>query len=312
MSKIKPLYDNIRLNCTIVSDTHIDIKHPMPWLPKFHLKQAISQSQKSASPVDAFITIGDTTSRGSEINWKLTEECFAGKDPAEKILLAVGNHDTWNDDGYDAALEQYYIHAGNICGVKRSKPYFSAIINGYRLVFLGSERDCGCGAYISDEQIAWLKSEIQAARESGKPVFVFCHQSLNQRHGLPVTWDKDERYDNLSEGGIGDKSDEVAEVLKSGKNVWYFSGHSHMGLGGENLEKEKGYASFDTEDGLELVNFPSLACGNHHGEDLSFGIGMQLEVYDDRVVIRPRNYTKHKWNKKVSIKDGKPYFEKML
>ncbi len=312
MSTIKPLYDNVRLNCTIVSDTHIDINHPFPWLPKHFLKQGIAQAQHSKSRVDAFITIGDTTSRGNETNWGLTEQCFKGRNPADKIILTIGNHDTWNDDGYGAAIKCYYDYTERICGVKRQKPYFTEIINGYHFIFLGSEGESGCGALITDEQLAWFGNEMDKAGESGKPIFVFCHQSLNQRHGLPLTWDADESATDPMEGGIGESSDKVAEILKSYKNVWYFSGHSHMGLGGEQRKKEHGYASFDTEDGLELVNLPSFACGNHHGDDNNFGIGVQLEVYDDKVVLRPRSYFKHCWNKKVIIKDGKPYFEKML
>ena len=69
---------------------------------------------------------------------------------------------------------------------------------------------------------------------------------------------------------------------------------------------------FEEEDGVVLVNLPSLACGNHHGDDRSMGIGVVIEVYEDRVAIRPRNFAHHAMNRKVAIKDGKPYFEKEL
>ena len=120
MSRMKPLYDNIRLNCTIVSDTHIDEKHPQPWLPKWRLKSALRNAQKSEAPVDAFLTVGDTTSRGSDNNWKMTKECF-DKVPnaAKKIILPLGNHDSWNDDGYDAAIKNYKKYYELICKDKR-------------------------------------------------------------------------------------------------------------------------------------------------------------------------------------------------
>ena len=34
-----------------------------------------------------------------------------------------------------------------------------------------------------------------------------------------------------------------------------------------------------------------------------------LEVYDGKVVIRPRNFRKKKMNKKTAIRNGKPYLE---
>ncbi len=313
MSKMKPLYDNIKLNCTIVSDTHIDEKHPFPWLPKWRLRQALADSKNSLSPVDVFLTVGDTTSRGSDNNWKMTKECF-DKIPgaAKKIILTIGNHDGWNDDGFDAAVKNYRKYYELICKDKRDNPYFSYVINGYHMIFLGTDSDSGCEAAISSAQLEWFSDEMKKAGNSGKPVFVFCHQSLNQKHGLPLTWSEDEKYETLSEGGVGEKSEEIEKILKAYKNVYYFSGHSHMGLCGENSFKKNGYASFEKEEMLNLINLPSLACGNHHGECKSFCVGVQLEVYDDKVVIRPRSFKRRQWVKAVSIKDGKPYLEENI
>lgn len=313
MSRMKPLYDGIRLNCTIVSDTHIDEKHPFPWLPPWRLKHALANAKNSKAPVDVFLTVGDTTSRGSDTNWKMTKECF-DKVPnaAKKIILPIGNHDGWNDDGFDAAIKNYCKYFELICGDKREKPYFSYVINGYYMIFIGTDSDSGCEASLSDEQMAWFAAEMEKASESGKPIFVFCHQSLNQKHGLPVTWDEKEDYTNLSDGGIGERSEEIEKILKAYKNVYYFSGHSHMGLCGERSLKEKGFASFEKEDGLNLINLPSLACGNHHGESKAFCVGVQLEVYDDKVVIRPRNMKTHKWIRSVPIRNGKPYLEEKI
>lgn len=159
----------------------------------------------------------------------------------------------------------------------------------------------------------WFESEMEKSGESKMPIFVFCHQSLNQKHGLPRTWDKNEDPDaDLWDGGIGTASDSVEAILKKYKNVYYFSGHSHMGLGGEKIKKKEGYSTFEKEGNLRLVNLPSLSCGNHHGENQSTCISLQLEVYNDRVVIRPRNTRKHKWITDVSIKNGKPYFEENI
>lgn len=313
MKRMTPLYKGIKLNCTIVSDTHIDVKNPLPWLPPFFLKSSLKDAQYSSTPVDAFITVGDTTSRGSKENWKIAGACFARYNPASRILLTLGNHDAWSDGDYEEAIEEYKKNVEIISGQKRDLPYFSEIINGYHLIFLGSDSDAGCEAQISDGQFAWFCREMEAAGKSGKPIFVFCHQSLNQKHGLPRTWDRDDdpNRDPL-DGGIGEKSDVIEAELKKYENVFYFSGHSHMGLGGENCKKANGYASFEQEDGLTLINLPSLSCGNHHGDTHATGIGVQLEVYEDRVLIRPRSFSKHCWNKKIPILNGKPYFEKTI
>ncbi len=307
------LYDNIRLCATIVSDTHIDIKHPVKIVPMYILMASLKAAKKSKA--DAFITVGDTTSAGSPENWALARTCFKKvPDAAEKIILTVGNHDGWNDeDNYEAARDQYFSAYRDICGREISTTYFSEVINGYYFICIGSDSDSGCAAAISDTQMDWFREEMKKAGETGKPIFVFCHQSLNGRHGLPRTWDRNEDPNRpLTDGGIGDRSDEVAEILKGHKNVFYFSGHSHMGLCGEDMLKAEGYSTFENEDGVTLVNLPSLSCGNHHGELQGLGMGLQLEIYDTKVVLRPKNYISGKWIKKLNIKDSKPYYQVSL
>lgn len=309
MSRIKSTYDNALLTAVIVSDTHIDEKHPMPFLPKIRLNRALRDSQKSKTPIDVFLTVGDTTSRGSTANWELSMDCFPKYKPAEKVLLTVGNHDCWHDDGFESASKEYFKYFEKICGEKIERMYYSYIINGYHFIFLGNESEAGCEANISDEQVEWFRYEMKKAGDSGKPVFVFCHQSLNGKHGLPRTWDRDEdpNADPL-DGGIGAKSNEIEAELKKYKNVFYFSGHSHMGLAGENKKKSEGYSSIEDDEGVTLINLPSLACGNHHGELNTFDIGMILEAYDDKVVLRFRNFYRKKDVLAFPLQDGKPIY----
>lgn len=307
------LHDNIRLCATIVSDTHIDVRHPVKIVPMYLLMSALKGAKKSRS--DAFITVGDTTSAGTSANWALARTCF-GKvpDAAGKIILTVGNHDGWNDDdNYESAQAEYFSAYRDICKRKISTTYFSEVINGHYFICIGTDSDSGCAAAISDTQMEWFKAEMEKAGATAKPIFVFCHQSLNGRHGLPRTWDRREAPDRpLDEGGIGARSEEVAEILKKYKNVFYFSGHSHMGLCGEDTLKKEGYSTFENEDGVTLINLPSLSCGNHHGELQGLGIGLQLEIYDTKVVLRPKNYISGKWIKKINIKENRPYYEVKL
>ncbi len=301
----------LKLKVTLAADTHIDFRHPHPEFPMDRLTDAVRNAKRLKS--DAFVVIGDVTSHGIRTNWDLARKCFEKVgDFATRTVLAIGNHDGWgeDDEGYDACFDEYVAACKDIAGDAPEKPYFSVCINGYTLICLGNESDRGCDADISEEQLAWLRAELDTATADGKPVFVFCHQSLNGRHGLPRTWEAEEDPNAApDEGGIGAQSAAVEVILKSYRNVFYFSGHSHMGLCGEATKQEKGYSSFEEEDGLHLINLPSLACGNHCGENNAFGIGMVLLVYDDRVVIRPRDFTNGRYVDTVKIKDGKPYYE---
>jgi len=303
------LYNDIKLCATIVSDTHIDEKHPVKIVPMYILMRALKGSKDSKS--DAFITVGDTTSRGSRKNWDLARSCFKKvPDAAKRIILAIGNHDGWHDNDFDAAINEYYSAYSDICKRDINAPYFSEVINGYYFICIGTDSDSGCEAALSDTQMTWFREEMAKAGKTDNPIFVFCHQSLNQRHGLPRTWDRHEDPNRpLTDGGIGDRSDEIAEILKSYKNVFYFSGHSHMGLCGEDMKEKEGYSTFEEEDGVTLINLPSLSCGNHHGELQGLGIGLQLEIYEDKVILRPKNFISGRFITKLNIKNSKPYYE---
>lgn len=312
MGKIKSLHSEPILTAAIISDVHVDIKNPIKWFPMMMLKFALRDAEKSERPLDCFISVGDTTSRGNETNWDMVKECFdKRKNPAKNIILAVGNHDCWNDKAFEEAKRVFLRYFESICQKKQEKTYFSYDINGCKLIFLGNEDNSGCDAQIFDEQVEWLKSELESADKT-LPILVFCHQSFNQKHGLPATWEKELKDWPINEGGIGERSDEIEAILKQYKNVYYFSGHIHMGFSGENSLKNNGYASFEEDGDLVRVNVPSLSPGNHHGENNSCCTGLIAEVYGDRVVLRPRNFRKRRFITSFPIRNGKPYFEKEI
>lgn len=307
--------DEIKFSATVVTDIHIDTTNENLRFSKFSLKRTLKLTERSK--LDAYITVGDNTSRGSEENWTVMRKCFKTANTKTPKIITVGNHDCYCDidpekgeNEYQKAIARYFSYVEEITGMKQEKIYFSRTIKGYKIISLGNESDAGCEANISNAQIEWLRKELEDGTKDGKPVFVFCHQSLNGRHGLPRTWDRHEDPNRApDEGGVGEKSEEIADVLKSFKNVFYFSGHSHMGLCGEDMKKKEGYSSFEEEDGVHLINLPSLNGRNHHGEIAKKGYGAEIRVYDDKVRIVPRNYITGKYCKDINIKDSKPYYE---
>ena len=72
------------------------------------------------------------------------------------------------------------------------------------------------------------------------------------------------------------------------------SGHSHMGLNGKHTQKKKGYCTIEHDGSLHLFNLPCFMFWNHHGIKWC-GLGLQFEVYDEKVVVRPRSYASRLW-----------------
>ena len=152
--------------------------------------------------------------------------------------------------------------------------------NGYKFIVLGSESDAGVQEDISDEQFAWLESELKNAEEDGNFIFIFNHYPLNN------TW-----ADVWPEGHIGEDSDRLYKLFTQCENrIYYFSGHLHMGL----FEDWRGVI---TDGNITFINVPSFGSENNaiDADIKDVGLGLQVEVYKDHMVIRSRNFAKHEW-----------------
>lgn len=108
---------------------------------------------------------------------------------------------------------------------------------------------------VTPEILSWLDAEMSAAGQ-GKPIFIFKHTPL---YG----------------------SSKARAVLEQYDNVFVFNGHWHTPL------------ALDTRNGVRYVNLPALHGDHSSGEGK--GSGCQMEVYEDRVVLRGRNYIEGKW-----------------
>ncbi|MCR5484369.1 MAG: metallophosphoesterase [Clostridiales bacterium] len=281
--------DNVKLNFSAFSDTHILAKDP---IRMGILGMGLYDIEKASVMPDAVVVAGDITDHGYRDQWESVKDTFAKYPDLKNVILAIGNHDTWTeDDHYEKALALFTEYNKKISDRDIDHAYYSTKVNGYTFVVLGSENDI-LAADISDEQMDWFKNTMAEASRDGLPIFVICHQPLNQSHGLPETWgDKDPEPDL---GGIGKRSDEVEAVMKSYKNVFFISGHIHSGIGDDFTEKHYGYRSVETDGSFHSINLPSYMYPSKTGE-LSNGMGFQFEVYEDNVVIRARCFTAGVW-----------------
>lgn len=284
----KPLYEDCRLNFAAVSDIHMTDEQARVDMLKFGLQDM----QNSDYPLDLIIGTGDLTDHGEPEEWANLEKAFADYTPAKNIILAQGNHDTWtSDDDYELSRELFIEYNEKIAGREIDEVYYSTKVNGYTFIVLGSEED-HTYAYFSDTQLDWLANEMAIASQDGLPIFVVCHWPINQTHGLPETWGEDDMQPD--DGGIGDQSARVEEILKSYENVIMISGHIHSGFANERQEDVYGYVSIESDGSFHSVNLPSYMYMTIRGR-IANGTGYTFEVYDDKVEIRARSYSAGVW-----------------
>lgn len=279
--------DECNLNFAVISDTHMKDE----FIRQFMVELGLSGMEKSDSRLDALVVSGDLTDHGEADEWNALAESFSKYDPANEIILACGNHDTWTDESFDKAKENFIEYNGIISGREISEMYYTTEINGYTFVVLGSETD-RTAAYFSPEQLEWLDKTMAEKAEAGKPIFVVSHWPINESHGLPETWGDSEPEPD--DGGIGDESDAVENILKQYDNVFMISGHLHNGIGDKATDTIWSYTSVESDGSFHSINLPAYTYFNARGQVIN-GNGFNFEVYDDEVIIRARSYTADVW-----------------
>lgn len=260
--------ENVNLAVVAFADTHI---RPTGISP-YNFECALEDIENSGVDFDAFLVAGDLSELGDDISYELMWDAL-DKTEIDNILLATGNHDV--RVVYDLRTEQIIDKTNGFLGTEIDKPYYSYDINGYTFIVMGSDSRLFEKAVISDEQLAFIDAELERATKDGKPAFVMCHQPLENTHGLPEVW---------KNGGIGEQSEKVREILVKYKNVFFLNGHLHDGVYENSLE------ILDEEKGVYSVNLPAFGKENDYGKFLQPGLGTYFEIYDDEVVFTARDF----------------------
>ena len=262
--------EECRMSFVALADTHVrDTK-----INNFYLESGLQDMANAKDEFDALVIAGDLSEFGDSYSYDVLWEKLEASSFADKpILLATGNHDIRLN--YKGQTEMIMDKAGEYLDIVIEKPYYSYDVEGYTFVVLGSDEWQLEKAVISDEQIAFLDKELARGTENGKPVFVICHQSLSDTHGLPEVWEN---------GDLGEDSAAVLEVLTRYENVFYINGHLHDGVYENSLEV------FDEEKGVYSINLPAYGRENDYGAFLQSGLGAYVEVYDDSVVFTARDF----------------------
>ena len=279
--------ENCRLNAAIVSDVHIDVDWPIgEWI----WANGLNDLRYSVDPVDALIVSGDLTNYGDGPSIESFFNIMAEKNSAAYWVTAMGNHDVGHvEDTTQEGARQRFVdlyNALNPSGEQIDKAYYKLDVNGYRFVVLCDDGDdtWDCPD-MSAEQLQFLDDSLAEAADRGLPMFVVCHVPVEGVNGQDVIW---------PDGGLDDNSDAVQAILEKYENVFFISGHVHTGLNGPLVETVFGFSCVETINGVNYVNLPTYMIINRYGVPWG-GMGFQMEVYDDEVLFRARNYGSSKW-----------------
>ena len=286
---IKHQKEGCNASIAVISDMHMKDN----FIRQGMLELGYADMASAEDKLDAVAFCGDITDHGYIDMWECFAEATAKYDLAEQLILVEGNHDTWGPDRDDlSTVKQTFIdYNKKVAGRDVTEMYYSTTVNGYPVIVLGSEGD-HTSATVSQAQIDWFAGEMEKASETGLPIFIFCHQPFNKTHGLPKTWEMEKNPD-WDDGGIGEASDTIKNIMKQYNNVFYISGHIHAGF---ETEASDLYSSVEKHNGYTLINvpcymYPDVIRGGH----ITNGTGYVIEIYDGEVLLRARNFAASTW-----------------
>ena len=262
------------LDFSILSDSHIEGNN----FTRYKIfNNALQNVTKNQSGNDAIVFLGDNTMNGQHIENMLFHGTAAMMLRGETVLPVMGNHDIGNGQGDYAKLEsRWYDYTKAFFGQKLEHPYYSEVIDGCSFIVLGPEAQKVYEMQVSDAQFQWLEQELDKAAASGRPAFVFAHFPMDD--ATDETGESTDRLTNL-----------LAEYNRE-HDLFVFVGHTHMPL--------FLFWSFHNFDGFPETYLPRLTdLGGENDNEIidRSGVGMEVEVYENEVVLRGRNFYRGEW-----------------
>ncbi len=262
------------LHFTVLSDVHIEGNN----IPRYNVyAKSLQDIKKNKSGNDAVVFLGDSTMNGQNIENLLFHGAAAALLKGETVLPVMGNHDIGNGEGdYEKLQNRWYDYTAAFFGKKLAHPYYYEVIDGCYFIVLGMEAQEVHESLMTDAQFAWLQGVLDMAAESGKPAFVFSH--------MPIHYYLDEN---------GEDFDGLTELLaeyNTEHDLFVFVGHTHMPM---HL-----WWSFHDDDGFPETYLPRLTeLGGENDHELldDTGVGVVVEVYENELVIRGRDFYRGEW-----------------
>lgn len=251
-----------------------------------YLRAAGDDLKNAEGKIDALLIAGDLAENALECEYDAIYNNLYNSG-VSNYLMAVGNHDV-RLRKYSDTVERFTSFTNRLNQNAQStlsidELHYSYEINGYTFIVMGTDKFDKINytefeeSYFNEKQLNWLDETLSQSTADGKPAFVIIHQTLKDMHGLPNTWNSP--IDKA--GTVGANSDELYEIMNRYDNVIMLSGHLHTGFG---------QYTYEMAGKVHSVNLPSLTINNKDGDYLENGIGYMVEVYDDEVLFRARNF----------------------
>lgn len=268
-----------RMTFAVLSDVHGQEKK---------LEAGIKDLYGIDPDMNMMILNGDTVDQGLEEQYKIIENCITRNKSflPQNIMYNIGNHEFYNyAKGSNTPSDVKDFIGKYLTFSKESSVYHDAWFKGYHFIALGSESgytpELGPNqAFVSSEQLKWLEEKLKEEYKQGRPIFVFLHQPLNGSiNGIQYNW------------ASVQQDTEIRRILSKYPEAILFTSHIHSSLELGDIFMNKPFLAVHTGS----VNNPLIPDGKGGRKSVDSSQGLYVEVYNDRVVIRGRDFKNKKW-----------------
>ena len=275
--------DEIRLNAVLTADIHVDSNplHPRNVL----FMKLLHGIGMSGSPVDALVLAGDNANLAEQKEYVFLESMLRLYNKTECVIPSMGNHDSGSTSMGKDCERTFETTCANFrdfqrfCGIDSETNYYVRIVNGYHFIVIGTDEMLDAGTPVLHEtQLQWIDEQLSTAARSGKPVFIVGHEPIYNNSKYTGSY-------ILSDGTPSGIENVIRKYTDNGTVVLFIGGHRH--------DPFSDHCVMNPSENFYCINLPT---STKNDEDASRnGEAAALEVYDDRMVIRPRNYISGEW-----------------
>ena len=273
--------DEVLMNAVFIADIHADGDPVRD--RNDNLRRLFADINASNEKLDAIAIAGDITNCGNSKEYINLRGILFAYNKSENLIPSMGNHDSratcveepYFDEG--STLFQNFLRSQ---GIETETNYYYKVVNGCYFIVLGTESMPD--PYISDTQIEWVDSVLSEAAKTGMPCFIISHELLMGTHddrGVPAS------------RNLGEASEKIKAVVKKyadeGLTTVYVCGHLHRDFHEDTLVK--------VSDNFYSLLLPSALFTEDENEEYIPGLGVAVEVYKNKLVIRARNFNTYEW-----------------
>ncbi|MBQ7541259.1 MAG: metallophosphoesterase [Clostridia bacterium] len=260
---IEPLdRESLQMELALIADAHTEGNNQT----RFDVNSTCFKNLEGGKDtIDALVLLGDNTMNGQAGEYLFFYGMMEHVNPIKPYYPIVGNHDLDSDDietrNKKAARTLRYLQT--FVDSETDQLYYSQTVKGYHLIFLSApQTDESSGRRLSEAELDWFEAELDAAAETGLPIFVFNH--------LPYYYMDDTCRDRY------------VELLNRCDNIFVVVGHMHYYMRAETIPGDKGTPE---------IWAPCVTMLGDDNEPIDeTGRGYLMEVYPDRVEVRSYNY----------------------